>query len=426
MRIIEGFEAARKALTRATATGGDEREAAVRDIVENVRRRGDDALYEFTERFDGVRLSKLEVSRDDVEKAYRGTEAELLAALQTARDRIAAFHEEQKAALLKDSKSKRLGWVVRPLRSVGVMVPGVQAPLPSSVLMTTVPARVAGVQEVVVVTAPRKDGTIAPVTLAACRLAEADRVFSIGGAQAVAALAYGTETVPRVDKICGPGNIYGQLAKKTVYGAVGIDGMYGPSEVIIIADGTANPAYAAADLLGQAEHASGATAIMITTSKDTAEAVQQEITAQLEKLERKEATATAMEQKGFIAVVDSIEQAIELGNLYAPEHLCIVTRNAEAYADKVTNAGCLFVGENAIEVLVDYVAGPSHVLPTDGTARFSSTLNVTDFVKIMTVVGTDQKDIKELGRAASIIARAEGLDAHARAIEKRLEKGNRG
>jgi histidinol dehydrogenase len=424
MRIIEGYEAARKALTRVAATGDDEREAAVRDIVDNVRRRGDAAVYEFTERFDGVRLSKLEVSRDDIEKAYRNTDKELLSALETARDRIAAFHEEQKAILLRGSKNKRLGWVVRPLRSVGVMVPGVQAPLPSSVLMTAVPTKVAGVQEVAVVTAPRKDGTIAPVILAACRLAEADRVFSIGGAQAVAALAYGTESVPRVDKICGPGNIYGQLAKKMVYGVVGIDGMYGPSEVVIIADETANPAYAAADLLGQAEHASGATAIMITTSKDTAEAVQLEINAQLEELERKEATEAALEQKGFIAVVDSIEEAIELGNLYAPEHLCIVTRNAEVYAEKVTNAGCLFVGENAIEVLVDYVAGPSHVLPTDGTARFSSTLNVTDFVKIMTVAGTDENDIKELGKAASIIARAEGLDAHARAIEKRLEKGS--
>ena len=424
MRIIEGYEAAKKALTRAAATGDDEREALVRDIVDNVRRRGDAAVYEYTERFDGVRLRKLEVSRGDIEKAYRDTDGDLLKALQTARDRIAAFHEEQKATLLRDGTRERLGWVVRPLGSVGVMVPGVQAPLPSSVLMTAVPARVAGVKEVVVVTAPRKDGTVSPVTLAACRLADADRVFSIGGAQAVAALAYGTETVPRVDKICGPGNIYGQLAKKAVYGAVGIDGMYGPSEVIIIADETANPAYTAADLLGQAEHASGATAILITTSRETAEAVQREITTQLGKLERKEATAAALEQKGFIAVVDSSEQALELGNLYAPEHLCIATKNVASYADKVTNAGCLFVGENAIEVLVDYVAGPSHVLPTDGTARFSSTLNVTDFVKLMTVVSTDEKDIKELGKAASIIARAEGLDAHARAIEKRLENSN--
>ncbi|MCJ7605213.1 MAG: histidinol dehydrogenase [Dehalococcoidales bacterium] len=427
MKIIEGYEAARKALTREKDSAGiGNEERVVRGIVEDVRKRGDAAVYEYTEKFDGVRLDSLEVNPDDIERAYREVDTGLLDALKLAKERIAAFHRKQKEALLRDSADSRLGWLIRPLRSIGVMAPGVQAPLPSSVLMTAIPARVAGVEELVLVTAPQKTGTVSPVTLAAARLAGVGRVFSVGGAQAVAALAYGTESVPRVDKICGPGNIYGQLAKKMVYGSVGIDGLYGPSEVIIIADETANPAYCAADLLGQAEHGSLASAIMITTSREMADKVNDEITRQIVFLDRKEVTAESLESRGLIAVVGDIEQALELANLYAPEHLCIVTKNADSYIDKVKNAGCLFIGENAIEVLVDYVAGPSHVLPTEGTARFSSTLNITDFVKIMTVVTTDEEDIRELGRAASVIARAEGLDAHARAVERRLEDIGKG
>ena len=333
---------------------------------------------------------------------------------------------EQKKALLRDSKNKNLGWLVRPLERVGVYAPGFQAPLPSTVLMTALPAKVAGVKEIILVTPPGKQGSVSPITLAAAAVAGIDRVFSIGGAQAVAALAYGTESVPRVDKVCGPGNIYVTLAKKMVFGDVGIDGLYGPSEVVIIADNTANPAYCAADLLAQAEHGSGASAIMITTWREMAEKVNREIENQLQNLSRRSIVAEGLEKKGFIAIVDTIEQAIDLANDYAPEHLCLVVANASSYIDKVKNAGCLFIGENSLEALVDYVAGPSHVLPTEGTARFGSGLNILDFVKLINVVNMDKKDIRQLGGATSIIALAEGLDAHAQAVAKRIENMSKG
>jgi histidinol dehydrogenase len=276
------------------------------------------------------------------------------------------------------------------------------------------------------VTPPGSQGSVSPVTLAAAAVAGIDHVFSIGGAQAVAALAYGTASVPRVDKVCGPGNIYVYLAKKMVYGDVGIDGLYGPSEVIIIADDMANPAYCAADLLAQAEHGSGASAIMITTSRETAEKVNREIERQLPALSRRAIAAESLENNGFIGIVDSIDSAIELANQYAPEHLCLVVDKAASYIDKVKNAGCLFIGENSLEALVDYMAGPSHVLPTEGTARFGSGLNILDFVKLVSVINMDKKDIRQLGKATSIIARAEGLDAHARAVAKRLEDMDKG
>ncbi|MFH1646661.1 MAG: histidinol dehydrogenase [Chloroflexota bacterium] len=429
MRIIEGFTAAKSALSRraqGALAGADEREQTVRQIIDDVRRRGDAALYDYTEKFDGVRLASLEVDKKEIDRAAKEIDAGLRDALKLAAARIAAYHAEQKNILLKEKTGGKLGWVIRPLDSVGIHVPGFSAPLPSSLLMTAIPARVAGVKEIILVTPPGKQGRVSPLTLAAAGMAGVDRVFAVGGAQAVAALAYGTESVPRVDKVCGPGNIYVSLAKKMVFGVVGIDGLYGPSEVIIIADETANPEYCAADLLAQAEHGSLAAAVLITTSRRTADRVNWEIERQLADLPRKEITAEALEKRGLIAVVGSVDEAIELANLYAPEHLCLVVADAAAWVGKVRNAGCLFVGENAVEVLVDYVAGPSHVLPTDGTARFGSTLNIGDFVKIMTVVRTDEEDIRELGRAASIIASAEGLDAHARAVEKRLKGKARG
>jgi histidinol dehydrogenase len=285
---------------------------------------------------------------------------------------------------------------------------------------------VAGVNEVILVTPPQKNGQVSPVTLAAAKIARIDRVFAVGGAQAVAALAYGTASVPAVDKVCGPGNAYVSLAKKMVFGTVGIDGLYGPSEVVIIADYTANPAYAAADLLAQAEHGSLASAILLATSRKVADDVNREVEKQLKTLNRRDITAAGLEKKGLIAVVKTVDEAIELANLYAPEHLCLLVKNANTYVKKVNNAGCLFVGENAIEALVDYAAGPSHVLPTDGSARFSSGLNILDFVKLISVVKTDKTDIRQLGRAAAVIAKAEGLDAHARALEKRLDDAGQG
>lgn len=424
MKIIEGFEAAREALSRqraAAAPVDDEREEVVRRIVRDVRERGDAALRDFTEKFDGVRLVNLEVEREKIERAYREVDKELRDALELAAGRIADFHQKQKESLLHDKAGGSLGWLVRPLRSVGVHVPGFTAPLPSSLLMTAIPARVAGVKEVILVTPPGKGGSVSPVTLAAAKIAGVDRVFSIGGAQAITALAFGTESVPRVDKVCGPGNIYVSLAKKMVYGAVGIDGLYGPSEVVIVADGTANPAYCAADLLAQAEHGSGASAILITSSRRLADEVMKEIDRQLKTLQRRKIIEESLDSRGLIAVVKTVKEAVELANLYAPEHLCLVVKDAAKWVDSVVNAGCLFIGESSLEVIVDYVAGPSHVLPTEGTARFSSPLNILDFVKLISTVETSKKEIQSLGGAASVIARAEGLDAHARAVEKRLE-----
>ena len=379
MRTIEGYAAAKAALARTPASGEMQaRQRTGREIVDRVRTGGDAALFEYTAKFDGVKLDSLEVPRERIDRALDEIHPELRQALRLAEKRITAFHEEQKKSLGVDSASKKLGWVMRPLRSVGVHAPGFQAPLPSSVLMTAVPARVAGVRDIILVTPPGRNGRPSPITLAAAKLAGVSRVFSVGGAQAVAALAYGTETVPRVDKVCGPGNIYVTLAKKVVVGDVGIDGLYGPSEVVIVADDTARPDYLAADLLGQAEHGSGATAILITNSRQLAASVNAEVEEQISTLDRSEVARESLDGQGLVAVVGSLDEALDLANAYAPEHLCLVVRDAEKYLDKVENAGCLFVGENSLEVLVDYVAGPSHVLPTGGTARVSATPNVTD------------------------------------------------
>jgi histidinol dehydrogenase len=424
MKIVKGYKSVRDTLLSkmpVSALIDDEKEASVRQIITDVRRRGDTALIDFTEKFDGIRLTSLEVPAKEIEQAFREIDPDLYSALELAAERITAFHTEQKETLVRNKTSRGLGWMMRPLRSVGVYAPGFQAPLPSSVLMTALPARVAGVGEIVLATPPGKSGRVSPVTLAAARIAGIDRVFSIGGAQAVAALAYGTESVPRVDKVCGPGNIYVSLAKKLVFGDVGIDGLYGPSEVIIIADGTANPAYCAADLLAQAEHGSGAAAILLTISQRFAETVNDEIAKQLKELSRQSVVAESLENRGLIGVVATVEEAIGLSNAFAPEHLCLVVAKPDNYIDMVRNAGCLFLGEDSLEALVDYVAGPSHVLPTGGTARFGSPLNILDFVKIINTVNTGKDDIRRLGWAASVIARAEGLNAHARAVEKRLE-----
>jgi len=287
--------------------------------------------------------------------------------------------------------------------------------------MTAIPAKVAGVKEVILATPPRPNGVVPPMLIAA-DIAEVDRIFSVGGAQAIAALAFGTESIPKVDKICGPGNIFVVLAKKLVYGVVDIDGLQGPSEVLIIADETANPEYCAADLLAQAEHDPLASAILITTSPRLANEVNREVEQQLETLP-KDIAAESLENRGKIVIVASIDEAIELANLYAPEHLCLMVDKATSYIDRIANAGCIFVGEKSTVVLGDYVAGPSHVLPTGGTARYSSPLNITDFIKFTNLVNLDEVSLKKLAPVASIIARAEGFEAHARAVEKRLQGG---
>lgn len=423
MKVIEGFKSAEALLSRQTPKevfGGDEREQAVRQIVNDVRDRGDAALIDYTLKFDGVKLNSLEVKKEQINGAYRQVDSGLLSALKLAAERIGSFHRAQKEAIWGKVSTAGLGQV-RPLKRVGVYAPGGTASLPSTVLMTAVPARVAGVEEVILTTPPGSDGTVPPLKLVAADIARVDRIFSVGGAQAIAALAFGTSSVPRVDKICGPGNIFVVLAKKLVYGAVGIDGLQGPSEVLIIADETASPEYCAADILAQAEHDPLASAVLVTSSRHLADEVNRELEQQLKVLPRQAIIAESLESQGMIAVVASLDEAIELANLYAPEHLCLMVDNAASYVERLANAGCIVVGRNSTVVLGDYVAGPSHVLPTGGTARFSSPLNVADFVKLTNLVNLDTASLKELGPAASSIARAEGLEAHARAVEKRLK-----
>ncbi|MFC2070451.1 histidinol dehydrogenase [Chloroflexota bacterium] len=426
MKTIRDFKKAKEVLSRRGPLPDmletDDREQSVRQIIDEVGRRGDTALLEYTQQFDGVKLSSLEVSREDINTARKKIDTGLLSALELAAERIQAYHQVQKENLFKESAEEGVGWLVKPLERVGVHTPGFSAPLPSSLLMTAIPAKVAGVKEVIVTAPPGKDGVVSQVTLAAAGIAGIDRIFSVGGAQAVAAMAYGTQTIPAVDKVCGPGNIFVLLAKKLLYGTVGIDGLYGPSEVLIIADDTANPAYCAADLLAQAEH-SLASAIMVTTSPALAEKVIGEVEKQLKELSRPVLAKESLEERGLIVVVESITQAVELANLYAPEHLLLMMKGADSYIESIKNAGCIVTGEKATVVLGDYVAGPSHTLPTGGTARFSSPLNVSDFIKLTSVIDVDKVGIEKIGKAAQVIAEAEGLEAHARAVGKRLNTG---
>jgi len=440
LRTIEGFQTAKSALSRQPLAelysvapavkqrleemfGTEDPEQAVRQIIGEVGRRGDAALFDYTLKIDGVKLTSLEISREQIATAYRGISEELVSALKLAAERIRAFHSVQKSNIYHEFASQGLGQLVRPLGCVGVYAPGGTASYPSTVLMTAIPAKVAGVMEVVLATPPKSDGAVSPLSLVAADIAGVDRIFGIGGAQAIAALAFGTESVPKVDKICGPGNIFVVLAKKLVYGVVGIDGLQGPSEVLIIADETANPRYCALDLLAQAEHDPSASAILVTTSHRLANEVATEVEQQLKGLARKSIAAESLDNRGMIVIVSSVDEAIELANIYAPEHLSLMVDKADTYIDKIANAGCLFVGEGSTVVLGDYVAGPSHALPTGGTARFSSPLNIADFIKFTSLVNLDEAGLEQLGRAASAIARAEGFEAHARAVEERLKEG---
>jgi len=425
VQVVRGLRAGREALSRRQPVGDDEREQAVRDIVNDVAARGDAAVREYTKRFDGVELAPLEVSRDEIAGAYEQLAPEVLSALKLAADRIRAFHTEQMKALRSGDAGEGLKWLVRSLSRVGVYAPHGTAPYPSSVLMTAVPAKVAGVPEVILATPRGADGSLPAATLVAADIVGVDRVFSIGGAQAIAALALGTESVPRVDKVCGPGNIYVMLAKKLLFGVVGIDALQGPSEVLIIADDSANPEYCAADLLAQAEHDELAEAVLVTTSAGFADSVRGEIERQLQDLSRGGITAGSLAQSGKIVLVDSMDEAVELADLYAPEHLLLMVENGESYVDRLLNAGCIVLGDRATVVVGDYVAGPSHVLPTQGTARFSSPLSILDFVKLTNVISVDENSLAELGQSAMTIAGFEGLDAHARAIERRLGEGRK-
>ncbi|MEE8354031.1 MAG: histidinol dehydrogenase [Dehalococcoidales bacterium] len=421
MRIVRGLTPARDALSRSAPAGlgGDEdRERLVRGIVDDVARRGDAALLEYTERFDGVAPARWEVASEQLAAARKSLDPALATTLEMVAERIRDFHAGQKQSL-GEGQDVPIGWRFRPIDRVGVYAPGGTATLPSSLLMTAIPARVAGVGEVILATPPGSDGLPSPIMMAAAAIARVDRVFAVGGAQAIAALAFGTESVPRVDKICGPGNIYVMLAKKLLYGIVGIDGLYGPSEVLIIADERADPANCAADLLAQAEHDALAAAILVTTSPELAEKVDAEVTRQLAELPRREIAAESLDGNGIIAVVTDCAEAITLANAYAPEHLLLMVADPAAYLDRLTATGCIITGDRATVAIGDYVAGPSHVLPTGGTARFGSPLNVTDFMKITNVVTIDGAAIAELGPTAAALAETEGLDGHARAVRRR-------
>ena len=442
MRIFRDLERAKSTLLRRSPPGLIEARPAVIErmkeifgqeltpdeavdrIISDIQQEGDSALFRYSRSIDGVELTQLEVTKEEFTKAYEAVDAELIQALASAADRVRSFHLRQRQNSWFDF-DEGLGLIVRPLERVGIYAPGGTACYPSTVLMTAIPAGVAGVKEVILATPPRQDGSIPPPTLVAADMADVDRVFKIGGAQAIAALALGTESVPKVDKICGPGNIFVTLAKKKVYGMVDIDGLQGPTETLLVADDSANPILCAADLLAQAEHDEAASAILITTSSELAEEVNLEIERQLAKLERSDIAKQSLTQKGGIIVVGDLEQAIELVNYYAPEHLCLVVRNPHSYLSKIHHAGGIFVGESSSEVLGDYIAGPSHVMPTGGTARFSSPLGVADFVKATSVVALSDKALKTLGPKAAIIARAEGLSGHARALELRLEPRQR-
>lgn len=409
---------------RIQGTFGQELTAdeAVERIISEVRSRGDAALFEYTRELDGAIISRFEVSSGEIEEAREQVDRDLLDSLLFAAERIRSFHEKQRDVLPigRSDLGEGVGQVLAPLERVGIYAPGGSASYPSTVLMTVIPARVAGVDEVFLATPPRPDGRVPALTLAAAAIAGADRVFSVGGAMAIAAMAFGTESVPRVDKICGPGNIFVMLAKRKVFGVVDIDGLQGPTETVVLADDSADPVSCAADLLAQAEHDEMASAIMITPSQALAEKVSDELERQKAALSRSEIAGISMAQRGGILLAGSMDEAIEAINDYAPEHLCLLVENADEIVPRLRHAGGIFIGENSPEVLGDYVAGPSHVMPTGGTARFSSPLNVLDFLKVTSLIQLDETSMRELGPHAVAIARAEGLTAHEAAARKRL------
>ncbi len=398
-------------------------EGIVTDIIKNVRANGDKALVEYSKKFDGAVDDILDVTPEEIEEAFNQVDDELIEILKQAKENITAFHSRQvrNSFVLNDKDGVIMGQKVIPIEKVGLYVPGGTASYPSSVLMNCVPAKIAGCSEIVMVT-PAKAGYIKPVILAAAKIAGVDRIFKIGGAQAVAALAYGTESVPKVDKIVGPGNAFVAEAKKQVFGTVDIDMIAGPSEILVVADGTNNPAHIAADLLSQAEHDKMATAVLITDSADFANAVSEELEKQISQLPREEIARVSIDTNGKIIITDSLKKAMEVSNILAPEHLEICVDNPFEYLGLVKNAGSVFLGKNCPEALGDYFAGPNHTLPTSGTARFSSPLSVDDFVKKTQFSYFSREALQEIGSKVVRFAKEEGLDAHARSVSIRTEK----
>lgn len=426
MRVLSTDSASREEvrtiLRRSLTLEDAEIESRVRAILNEVASRGDDALREYTARFDGVQLTHLEVTSEELHRAQAEVSTPVAEALQLAAERIRRFHEHQKRTswFEADERGGLVGQMVTPLRRVGVYVPGGLAVYPSSVLMCAIPAQVAGVEEIILCTPPRKDGTVHPLVLMAAQQSGVSRIFKVGGAQAVAAMAYGTQSIPAVDKIVGPGNIYVTVAKKLVYGMVGIDMLAGPSEVCILADDTADPRYVAIDMLTQAEHDIHTAAFLITPSRSLAQAVQEEIEKTVAGLPRQDILRQTLAQNGGIVLTRDMEEAVELANLCAPEHLALMVAEPWRYLPLIRCAGAVMMGAYSPQSLGDYVAGPSHTLPTSGTARYASPLNVDDFVKKTSVVYFTREALQQVADAIETLAAVEGLEAHLLAVKRRL------
>ncbi len=399
-------------------------EGIVTEIIDNVKKNKDKALFEYCKKFDKANLSSLVVSEEEINEAVSSVEPEFLEILQTAAANIKKFHEKQKrnSFIINDEKGVIIGQKIIPVDRAGLYVPGGTAAYPSTVLMDSIPAKLAGVREVVIVTPPNAEGKINPVILAAASVAGVDRIFKVGGAQAIAALAYGTETIPKVDKIVGPGNAFVAEAKKQVFGKVSIDMIAGPSEILIVADSKTDPAYAAADLLSQAEHDKLASAVLVTDSEDLAEAVSAELERQIPLLERAEIARASIDDNGKIIVADTLEKAIEIANEIAPEHLELCVDEPFDYLDSIRHAGSIFMGRNCPEALGDYFAGPNHTLPTSGTAKFSSPLSVDDFVKKTQYTYYTKEALSKVAADVAYFANKEGLTAHAKSAVIRTEK----
>lgn len=410
-------------IKRSIEAGTSEQQAVVKEVISDIRACGDEALREYTERFDRVLLDSFEVTEKELNDAYQLVDQNFISIVQEAAENIRSFHEKQlrPSWMTTEENGTILGQKITPLDSVGVYVPGGTAAYPSSVLMNVIPAKVAGVKRIVMVSPPDRQGKIPAAVLVAAKEAGVEEIYKVGGAQAIAALAYGTESIGAVDKITGPGNIFVALAKREVYGDVDIDMIAGPSEIAILADETARADEVAADLLSQAEHDPRACSVLVTPSPDLAEKVAQEVEKQLALLPRKEIASQAIQDYGAIYLTNSLDEAVETVNQLAPEHLEILTKNAMELLGKIRHAGAIFIGRYSSEPVGDYFAGPNHVLPTNGTARFSSPLNVDDFQKKSSVIIYSEKALKENGTKIAEFARMEGLEAHARAVEIRLE-----
>lgn len=430
MRILELTNDTRKNilenLLKRSPNQYGQYESAVNEIVEQVRSRGDEALLEYTSRFDHCDMTskELPVTEEEIRQAYDSLTPEFIEVLQKSAANIQAYHEKQLRNSWFDAKEDGtiLGQKITALNRVGVYVPGGTAAYPSSVLMNIVPARVAGVKEVIMMTPPGKDGKMNPATLVAADIAGVTKIYRAGGAQAIAALAFGTETIPKVDKITGPGNIFVALAKRSVFGYVSIDSIAGPSEILVLADETANPRYVAADLLSQAEHDVLASAILITTSKELAEKVSAEVDIFLKELSRKEIMEQSLNNYGYILIASDMNAAIETVNEIASEHLEILTANPFEMMPKIQNAGAIFLGEYSSEPLGDYFAGPNHVLPTNGTAKFFSPLSVDDFIKKSSIISYSREALEAVHKDIELFAKQEGLTAHANSIKVRFEE----